>query len=63
MEMLLVDLTRPDVNLHVVRVIVPGLAHFWPRFGTKRLFDVPVKMGWIKTPNLEKDLNPVPFYF
>jgi oxazoline/thiazoline synthase len=63
MEMLLVDLTRPDVNLHVVRVIVPGLAHFWPRFGTKRLFDVPVKMGWIKTPNLESDLNPVPFYF
>jgi len=63
MEMFAVDLTRPDVDLRVVRVIVPGLVHFWPRFSPNRLFQVPVKMGWLKTPHLEKDLNPVPFYF
>jgi bacteriocin biosynthesis cyclodehydratase domain-containing protein len=62
-EMFLVDLSRPDINLNVVRVIVQGLAHFWPRFGAKRIFEVPVKMGWLKTSHLEENLNPVPFYF
>jgi len=37
MEMFAVDLTRPDVDLRVVRVIVPGLVHFWPRFAPHRL--------------------------
>ena len=63
MEMFAVDLTRPDVDLRVVRVIVPGLVHFWPRFAPRRLFQVPVKMGWFKMPLSEEDLNPVPFYF
>ena len=63
LEMLVIDLTRPDIGLYVVRVIVPGLAHFWPRFGINRLFRVPVKMGWRDTPCPEEALNPVPFYF
>jgi len=61
--MVVIDLTRPDIGLCVVRVIVPGLAHFWPRFGIARLFQVPVKKGWRDTPCAEEALNPVPFYF
>ena len=63
LEMLVVDLTRPDVGLAVARVLVPGMVHFWPRFGAKRLYDLPVKLGWMDQPKVENDLNPVPFYF
>ena len=62
LEMLVVDMTRPDVGFPVVRVIVPGLVHFWPRFGCRRLFDVPREAGWIDGDVGEDDLNPVPFF-
>ena len=58
--MMVLDQTRPDVGLPVVKVIVPGLRHFWPRFGPGRLYDVPVGLGRLATPTREADLNPVP---
>lgn len=57
-EMLILNQTRPDTMLPVVKVFAPGLRHFWPRFGPGRLYDVPVEMGWRETPLTEKDLNP-----
>ncbi len=60
MELLVLDQTRPDIGMPVVRVIVPGLRHFWERFAPGRLYDVPVQMGWRKGPILETKLNPVP---
>lgn len=63
LETLVLDQTRPDVGLNAVKVIVPGLRHFWPRFGPGRLYDVPVRMGWLEAPLHESQLNPVPFYF
>ena len=60
MELLVLDLTRPDIGMPVARVIVPGLRHFWERFAPGRLFDVPVEMGWRNDPISEVDLNPVP---
>jgi ribosomal protein S12 methylthiotransferase accessory factor len=30
------DQTRPDIGLNVVKVIVPGLRQFWPRWGPGR---------------------------
>lgn len=62
LEMLVVDLTRPDVGFPVARVIVPGLVHFRPRFGCRRLFEVPGTAGWIDREAGEEDLNPIPFY-
>jgi ribosomal protein S12 methylthiotransferase accessory factor len=59
MEILVLDQTRPEVGLPVVRVVVPGLRHFWPRFGPGRLYDVPVKMGWLEKANTEEELNPI----
>ncbi|MCA9712046.1 MAG: YcaO-like family protein, partial [Myxococcales bacterium] len=63
METLVLDQTRPDVGLHVVRVVVPGLRHFWARFGPGRLYDVPVQMGWREAPLDEAELNPWVVYF
>ena len=60
LELLVLDLTRPDVGLSVARVIVPGLSHFWPRFGCRRLYDVPKAAGWIAGDVTEQNLNPVP---
>ena len=60
MELLVLDQTRPDIGMPVVRVIVPGLRHFWERFAPGRLYDVPVAMGWRESPVEEAGLNPVP---
>ena len=55
--------TRPDVGLPVVKVIVPGLRHFWARFAPGRLYDVPVRLGWQSAPTVEAALNPIPIFF
>ena len=60
MEFLALDMTRPDIGLPVVRVIVPGLRHFWERFAPGRLYQVPVAMGWRASPLAEAELNPTP---
>nr|WP_238341904.1 TOMM precursor leader peptide-binding protein [Actinopolymorpha rutila] len=62
MQMMVLDQTRRDVGLAVVKVFVPGLRHFWARFGPGRLYDVPVRLGWMSTPTAEADLNPTPMF-
>jgi ribosomal protein S12 methylthiotransferase accessory factor len=57
-DFLALDQTRPDVEVPVVRVIVPGLRHFYRRFGPGRLYDVPVKLGLLERPRLESELTP-----
>jgi bacteriocin biosynthesis cyclodehydratase domain-containing protein len=63
LEVLLLDQTRPDIGLPVVKVIVPGLRHFWTRFAPGRLYDVPVKLGWLREPKTEATLNSIPMWF
>lgn len=63
METLVLDQSRPDTGLVVVKVIIPGLRHFWPRFGLGRLYDVPVQMGWVQKPLAEGQLNPWHIFF
>jgi ribosomal protein S12 methylthiotransferase accessory factor len=58
METFVLDQTHPDIQFPVVRVIVPGLRHFWRRLGPGRLYDVPVRMGWLPHPPAEADMNP-----
>ena len=62
MEMLVLDQTRPDIGLRVARVIVPGMRHMWKRLGAERLYDIPVKMGWLKESLTEDKLNPFPMW-
>lgn len=62
MELLVLDQTRPDVGLPVVKVIVPGLRPFWARFAPGRLFDVPVRLGRLAEPTAYDQLNPLPMF-
>jgi ribosomal protein S12 methylthiotransferase accessory factor YcaO len=51
LEVLVLDQTRPDIGLPVVKVIVPGL-----------LYDVPVRLGRLTAPTAYEDLNPMPMF-
>lgn len=62
LEVLVLDQTRPDVGLPVVRTVVPGLRHFWSRFAPGRLFDVPVQLGRTAAPTPLDQLNPFPIF-
>jgi ribosomal protein S12 methylthiotransferase accessory factor len=62
LEVLVLNQTRPDINIPVAKVIVPGLRHFWARFAPGRLYDVPVSMGWLKRPYSERELNPIAMF-
>jgi bacteriocin biosynthesis cyclodehydratase domain-containing protein len=59
LDFLVLDQTRPDVGVPVVRVIVPGLRPFDRRFAPGRLYDVPVKLGLRKRALRKTDLNPL----
>jgi ribosomal protein S12 methylthiotransferase accessory factor len=59
LDFLVLDQTRPDIEVPVVRVIAPGLRHFYRRFAPGRLYDVPVKLGWRDRPLSEHELNPL----
>jgi bacteriocin biosynthesis cyclodehydratase domain-containing protein len=59
LDFLVLDQTRPDIEAPVVRVIVPGLRHFYRRFAPGRLYDVPVKLGLRDRPLKENELNPI----
>ncbi|HEY2379675.1 MAG TPA: TOMM precursor leader peptide-binding protein [Terriglobia bacterium] len=62
-EMLVLDQTRPDIGLNVVKVVVPELCHFWRRLGKRRLYETPVAMGWLNRPRSFEELNPYSIFF
>lgn len=62
LKILVLDQTRPDVQMPAVKVVVPGLRHFWPRFAPGRLFDVPVDLGRIPERTPYEDINPIPLF-
>ncbi|GAB1823775.1 TOMM precursor leader peptide-binding protein [Herbidospora sp. RD11066] len=62
MEMLVLDQTRPDIGLPVVKVVVPGMRHFWRRLAPGRLYDVPVQLGWLSEPTPEDQMNPITMF-
>ena len=62
LDILILDQTRPDIGMPVVKVVVPGMRHFWPRFAPGRIFDVPVRLGRLPRPAEYSELNPVPVY-
>ena len=59
LDFLALDQTRPDIGTPVARVIVPGLRHFYRRFAPGRLYDVPIKLGWLDQAMPESKLNPL----
>lgn len=57
-DVLAIDQTDPDIGVPVMRVMAPGLYHFWRRLGGKRLTEVPQKMGWTSEEERSRLLNP-----
>jgi hypothetical protein len=53
---------RRRLGRGVVKVFVPGLRHFWARLAPGRLYDAPVRLGWLPAPLAEEQLNPIPFF-
>jgi ribosomal protein S12 methylthiotransferase accessory factor len=62
LDVLVHDLSRPDIDFAVARVIVPGLRHFWRRLGPGRLYDVPPRIRWIDEARTEREMNPVAMF-
>jgi oxazoline/thiazoline synthase len=62
LEVLALDMTRPELGFPVARVIVPGMRPWWGRFAQGRLYDVPVKMGWRGSRLRESELNPTAYF-
>lgn len=60
MELLVLDQTQPDIGMPVVRVMVPGMRHFWQRLAPGRLYNAPVGMGRLPAPLTESQLNTTP---
>lgn len=63
MALHVLNMTPPDVGMPVVKVMVPGIRHFWSRHAPGRLYDVPVFMGWLTAPLAEAELNPTPIFW
>lgn len=62
LELLVLDQSRPEVGLPVVKAVVPGLRSHWNRYAPGRLFDVPVQLGRLAAPTRYEDLNPIPMF-
>jgi bacteriocin biosynthesis cyclodehydratase domain-containing protein len=63
LEVLVLDQTRQEVGIPVARVFVPGLQHYWSRrLAPGRLYDVPVRLGWLARPTPEEQLNPTSMF-
>lgn len=60
-DLVTVDLTRPELRIPVVKALSPQLRDWLPRFGPGRLYDVPVALGLRDRPTPEAELNPTPF--
>ena len=59
LDLMVLDQTRPDIGLPVVKVVVPGLRPLRARFAPGRLFDVPVRLGRLAGPTPYRELNPI----
>ncbi|BEL08926.1 TOMM precursor leader peptide-binding protein [Actinoplanes sichuanensis] len=63
LELIVVDQSRPELELAVARVVVPGLRHFWRRLGPGRLWAVPAALGRAPRATAEDEINPLSVFF
>ncbi|SMN00962.1 TOMM biosynthesis cyclodehydratase (protein C) / TOMM biosynthesis docking scaffold (protein D) [uncultured Candidatus Thioglobus sp.] len=61
-DLFVVDLTRSDIAMPVVKVMIKQLRSMHMRLSSGRLYDVPVKMGWLDVPLTEEGLNPISIF-
>ncbi len=58
LEMLVLDQTRKNVGMPVVKVVMPGMRSWWARLAPGRLYTLPVQTGWLAEPKTESQMNP-----
>lgn len=58
-DTIVINVSRPDIGIAVVKVMAPGLRAFRPRFGEGRLYEVPVTLGLLKQRKTYAELNPM----
>jgi len=58
-----INMTSSSIGFPVVKVFAPSMRHFWPRFGEGRLFDLPVKLGYVEKAKDEDSMNRLGFFF
>lgn len=66
-----VDITRPDVKKYgfiVIKAVIPSLQPLYldesyPYYGGRRLYEVPLKLGFLAKPKKESELEKVPHFF
>ncbi|MEV4281018.1 TOMM precursor leader peptide-binding protein [Actinoplanes xinjiangensis] len=63
LELIVVDQSRPELELAVARVVVPGLRHFWRRLGPGRLWETPAVLGRAPLATGEDSINPLSVFF
>jgi ribosomal protein S12 methylthiotransferase accessory factor len=71
MDVIVVDCTSVDVantGLYVVKMIIPGMQPIDfgmrnQRLGGKRLYTVPLELGYSRRPTREEELNMIPHFF
>ena len=63
LEILVLDQTREDIGMPVVKVVVPGMCSWWARFANGRLYTLPVQIGWLSGPKTESELNSAHLIF
>jgi bacteriocin biosynthesis cyclodehydratase domain-containing protein len=56
------NLTQINIPFFTVKIIIPGLRHFWNRLGPGRLYDVPVELGLFSSPMAEDQMNKIPYF-
>lgn len=61
LDVLAVNLTRAELGIPVVRMIVPGLRSFVRNLAPGRLYEVPLKMGWIRQVLNPDEMNTLAF--
>jgi Uncharacterized conserved protein len=59
LDFLVLDQTRPDIDVPVARVIVPGLRHFYRRFAAWPALRCAGQARMARPPLSESELNPL----
>ncbi len=62
LETLALNYSRATIPLYTAKVVVLGLCHIWPQLANPRLYEVPIKMGWLDTRKSENELNQQALY-
>lgn len=59
LEVLALNTSRADFPLKTVKIVIPGMCHMFPFLAAKRLYNVPVELGFLDRKRAEEELNNI----